>query len=238
MLLLCVLWCVVLDTLRAQQEPMPGRPPKGPSQAEVIPPDTVFVFPSPRPLIEQRQRQIVRSIVGANVLFSQSGFGLGFFYQYPFSDILWGFVDLGISGARTTSEFETIYDPWTGRFLVPGKVNRLYNLPLTFGIIHRVFAESIGETFRPFVMAGAGPALIVSTPYEYEFFQSWKYAHGYIRPATFIGVGAFIGPASQGNVAFQVRYYYIPFGDSGLESIQGLPIRDFGGVFLALAIGF
>lgn len=171
-------------------------------------------------------------------MFSQSGFGLGFFFQYQFSDLVTGFADLGISGARNTSEIETLYDPYTGRFLVPGKINRLYVLPLTVGVQHRVFAESLAETLRPFLAAGIGPSLILSTPYEYEFFESWKYARAYGRVGGFVGVGTYIGASTKGSVTFQVRYYVIPFGGDGLESVQGHPIKDFGGLFLALGISF
>jgi hypothetical protein len=35
-----------------------------------------------------------------------------------------------------------------------------------------------------------------------------------------------------------IRYYYIPFGGNGIDSIKDLPMKDFGGLFIALGIAF
>ncbi|GIV54392.1 MAG: hypothetical protein KatS3mg039_0910 [Candidatus Kapaibacterium sp.] len=220
------------------QAPLPGERGTTPGAGEEVPPDTVFVFASPRPLVNHAAAQVKRTSGGIAVLFSQSGFGMGVFYQHWVTDLLWASLELGISGARNSSEIESLYDPISGRLLVPGKINRLFIFPLTIGIGHRLFDESLSESLRPFVSAGVGPTLVVSTPYEYEFFQSWSYARGYVRFGSFVGVGLLFGPQSKSDASFNIRYYYIPFGGNGLESIQGQPIRTFGGVFLTLAIGF
>lgn len=208
-------------------------------RGETIPRDTVFVFRSPHPLLSEDQRRL-RSTVGGGleILFSQSGFGLGGFLEYRALDVLSCTFELGFSGARNSSEIETLYDPITGRLLVPDKVNRLFIVPFMVGVSHRLFTESLGETMRPFVSAGIGPTLIVSTPYEYEFFESFGYARGYIRAGGYIGVGTYIGSPARGNLALHLRYYYIPFGGDGLESIRGRPITVFGGFFIALSVGF
>jgi hypothetical protein len=225
-------------TVALAQEPIPGRS-SSPTTAETIPPDTIFIFRSPRPLLASDPRLTRTSLGGGlEILFSQSGFGLGGYIEYRSTDVLSYVLDVGFSGARNSSEIETLYDPITGRLLVPDKVNRLFIIPLMVGMSHRLFPESLGETMRPFVSAGIGPTLIVSTPYEYEFFQSFGYARGYVRAGGFVGVGTFIGAPSRGSLALHVRYYYIPFGGKGLESIRDRPITVFGGVFLALSIGF
>jgi hypothetical protein len=233
-------WIVLFSlssVLAIGQTPIPGTGTK-PADGEEIPADTVFVFSSPRPLVSPLARVAKRSTGGLSVLFSQSGFGLGFFYQQTISNQLWALIELGISGARNSSEIESLYDPFSGRLLVPGKINRLFIFPLTIGVAHRLFEESLSESLRPFVSAGIGPTLVVSTPYEYEFFQSWSYARGYVRFGSFVGAGLLLGPQSKSEASFNIRYYYIPFGGEGLESIQGQPIKTFGGVFLTLAIGF
>jgi hypothetical protein len=38
-------------------------------------------------------------------------------------------------------------------------------------------------------------------------------------------------------VTLDARYYLIPFGGEGLESIRGRPMKDFNGLFISLAIG-
>ncbi|MCS6999391.1 MAG: hypothetical protein RML15_00605 [Bacteroidota bacterium] len=232
-----VLSALIVPLLYAQAIVPGGRNPNQGEVGEVIPPDTVFIFSSPRPLISAQPVGQKTTMWGLQILFSQSGFGGGAFIQHSLSDVLSVFADLGISGARKSSEIETIYDPVTGRFLVPGKVNWLFIFPLMIGVQHRLFTESLSETMRPFISGGVGPTLIVATPYQYEFFQSWGYARGYIRLGAFVGVGTYIGPPSRGSVALNVRYYTIPFGGQGLESIQGQPITDFGGLFLTFAVG-
>ncbi|KXB98191.1 MAG: hypothetical protein AA908_01965 [Chlorobi bacterium NICIL-2] len=229
---------LLATAIASAQEPMPGSSP-APIPAETVPPDTVFIFRSPRPLLVDDPR-LTRAVLGGGleILFSQSGFGLGGYIEYRSTDVLSYVLDLGFSGARNSSEIEMLYDPITGRYLVPDKVNRLFIIPLMVGVSHRLFPESLGETMRPFVSAGIGPTLIVSTPYEYEFFQSFGYARGYVRAGGYVGVGTFIGAPSRGSLALHVRYYYIPFGGDGLESIRGRPITVFGGLFLALSVGF
>ncbi|MCX8050537.1 MAG: hypothetical protein N3B17_01395 [Chlorobi bacterium] len=234
---LLLLAAVAATTILAQ-EPIPGRSGRDSTAGEVVPPDTVFVFSSPRPLIAATPGGQRSTVWGLQILFSQSGFGAGFFVSHALTEQLALFADIGASGARNSSEIETMYDPITGRLLVPGKINRLFIFPMTVGVQHRLFSESLGETMRPFAIGGFGPTLVVSTPYEYEFFQSWSYARGYVRFGAFVGVGTFIGPPSRGEAALQVRYYYIPFGGAGLESIRGQPIKDFGGIFLTFAVGF
>lgn len=231
------LLCIVSITALAQ-EPIPGQKSTVPSDREIIPSDTVFIFTSPRPLITATSTPPRGAIWGLQILFSQSGFGAGLFFQHPLSSRTTLFADLGISGARRSSEIETLFDPVTGRLLVPGKVNWLFIFPLMFGVQHRILTESLGETMRPFLSGGLGPTLVVSTPYQYEFFQSWAYARGYIRFGSYVCGGTYIGSPSRGEAALQVRYYYIPFGGEGLESIRGQPIKDFGGLFLVFAVSF
>ncbi|MCX7930311.1 MAG: hypothetical protein N2663_06290 [Chlorobi bacterium] len=221
------------------QQPVPGSSAISPTEPrETVPVDTVFVFQSPRPLVGPTTRASGRAGAGLEILFSQSGFGAGFFYQLPFDDLWTGLLELGISGARNSSEIESLYDPVTGRLLVPGKINRLFIFPLTFGVRYRLFRDELSESLRPFLCGGIGPTFVVSTPYEYEFFQSWGYARGYLRFGSFIGAGLIVGPSQKSDAALAVRYYYIPFGGNGLESIQGQPIKTFGGVFLTFSVGF
>ncbi len=199
--------------------------------------DTNFVFPSSMPLISNQLEQARNfKFWGLNIIFSNNGYGLGFFFEQFFLNNLSAFVNLYISGARNTDEFE-YYDPWTGETFIPNKVNRLYLLPLTFGINYFIFDKKLYKDFSPYVSLGIGPAFIIALPYEREFFSSISYGKFYPRFSSFIGIGTNI--LTQGNSYFGVsaRYYYIPFGGSGLESIRGLPIKNFGGFFLGLNFG-
>lgn len=210
--------------------PLPGKPHEE---------DSTIIFKSPRPLIsEQQQSKLNSKIWGVDVLFSTNGFGAGFFYQRNFSDLTSGFINLGISGARNSDEFEE-YDYVNNEYFIRGKVNRLYIFPLTIGVQYRLFADKIAETFRPHVNAGVGSSFIVAVPYErgVSFFTSIGDAKNYMRFAGFIGIGADLGAFGKNSMGVNVRYYFIPFGGDGLESISGLPITDFGGLFLTISVG-
>ncbi|MFA6572119.1 MAG: hypothetical protein WCT77_12900, partial [Bacteroidota bacterium] len=64
-------------------------------------PDTVFVFNSPRPLVDERMlTNTFKHGLGLDVLFSNNGFGIGLFYQHSFSKNFIGFASLYMSGAR------------------------------------------------------------------------------------------------------------------------------------------
>lgn len=203
--------------------------------------DSVIIFTSPRPLLEVRNGEPAVQAAGVDLLFSGSGWGLGGFYQHLLAENLTGFVHLGISGRRNSDEFENaLLGPIP---VVANKVNRLFMFPLTVGVQYRLFSTELQESFRPFVSGGVGPTLIMSTPYlrdteYYEFFSSFGHAELHVRAGGFVGVGSYFGSVQTGSiVGVQVRYYTIPFGGDGLESIRDNPITNFGGIFLSLTIG-
>lgn len=201
-----------------------------------IPADTLFIFKPARPLIDSISISAeYHSALGFDALFSNSGFGAGGYYQHNYSPNLSGFVNLGITGSRKTDEFEE-YDSETNDWRVPGKVNRLYTFPLTFGLRYRLFDEVLVDNFRPYVNIGAGPTMIVALPYEYEFLKSLGHANFYFTGGGFFGVGAEIG-GSRPLLGVNLRYYYIPL-HPGVESLRGDPITDFGGLFLTMNVGF
>ncbi len=207
----------------------------------VFNPDTVFVFNSPRPLINpQFSGNSLEKAWGIDLLFSTSGFGVGGFYNVNLNDDLVFITSLYISGARNSDEFDNLVWDEAGRyyrFVVPDKVNRLFVLPLTFGLQHYLFSGVISESFKPYVNVGFGPSLIISTPYSKEFFSSWGDAESYVRWGGFLGAGAYFSANSKTLMGVNARYYFIPFGGKGLESMKDRPLTDFGGIFLSLSLG-
>lgn len=229
-------------------------------------PDTTFIFKSPRPLLEPdiRKKDPVFGY-GLSVLFSNNGFGLGAFFNYKLVSELYAFASLYISGARKTDEFDTpIYynpyeNPYSYYLRVEGKKNRLFNIPLMFGVQKFFFANKLSDNFKPYAEAGIGPSFIISTPYQeapytferdmygyvipdslgyyYDFFESFKLAKLHIKPGGFIGIGANFESIPKSILGVNIRYYYIPFGGDGLESMLNQPIKDFGGLFISLNIG-
>ncbi len=187
-------------------------------------------------------RHLGNSFWGFSLLFSPYGIGLGAHYQHAFSSHLRAFLNLDISGIRKTDEFEYYY-PKENQFLVPGKINRLYTLPLTAGVQYRIFSETFADTFQPLLIAGIGVGMIAATPYRknrrpdgefVDFWSSLKEINFYLRPAMVFGTGLQFSTSSDSRAQFSVRYYYIPFGGQGLESVAGIPITNFGGLFFSL----
>lgn len=213
-----------------------GSTPVSPPEGSTIPADTLFVFQPARPLIDSLGISAeYEDVYGFDLLFSNSGFGVGGFYQYNFTSKFSGFVNLGITGSRNRDEFDQ-YDPSAQDWRVPGKVNRLYTFPLTVGVRYRLLDEVLVDNFRPYVNAGIGPTMIVALPYEYDLFKSFSHARGYFTGGGFVGIGAEIG-GSKPVLGVNVRYFYIPLRP-GVESLQNDPITDFGGLFLTMNVGF
>lgn len=215
--------------LRAQQ---PGRIP------DVSGFDTSYVFTSPRPLLtDSLQSTAATYILGLNIFLSGNGFGGGFYYHRYISKITLLSFDIAVSGARNTDEQE-FYDPLTNSYRVPNKINRLYMFPAMFGAQFRLFSSSFDESFRPYFAAAAGPTFILATPYSREFFNAFGYGTLYVKFGGYIGIGADIGSFGRSISGVSFRYYYIPFGGNGLQSIRNPPIMDFGGPFIALSVGW
>jgi hypothetical protein len=224
----------------AQKLPTKGDDqPKGGTFAS--PDDTLFVFQSPRSLLTNSEKKSVEKTIGFNVLFSGSGYGGGLFYSLSLGEDIVGFANLEISPRRNRSEFEQV-DPNTGRFFIPGKKHWLMMFPLMIGLNYKVFQNDLSESLRPYVSAGVGPTFVMASPYDYptkyEFFNTLGDAVWYTRPGAFLGAGTYIGSTSKTSLAVNVRYYVIPFGGDGIESVAGNPITDFGGLFISLCIGF
>lgn len=199
--------------------------------------DTVIRFISPRPLIENEMRKFLHmKYWGLSVVLSNNGFGFGGYYEVYFSRSFSVIASLYISGARNTDEFE-FYNPTTGEIFIPGKVNRLYMFPFTIGVNRFVFTNLFNSNFSPYLSLGLGPTLIISTPYEREFFTSFGDARFYVRFGSFIGLGVNFYSTTNSYLGISARYYWIPFGGNGLESIVDMPIKDFGGVFIGFNFG-
>jgi hypothetical protein len=169
------------------------------------------------------------------MLLSNFGYALGLFYQRNLTQDLSLFTSLYLSGARKSDEFETV--DRNGNYVVEGKINRLYVFPLMVGVQYAPFSDALGASFKPYLETGMGPSFIVSTPYDREFFNAFKYASGYTRFGAFIGIGSNLSSKGQSILGINLRYYFIPFGGNGLESIINQPLTDFGGLFISLNIG-
>jgi len=210
-------------------------------------PDSTIVFASPnKDAIAPAERDLVNAW-GVDILLSNNGFGLAGFYRHEFSREMFGTVTLGIAESKDDNEVE--YVTYWGQTIVPGKINRFLLIPLHVGLQYRLFADDITDSFRPYVNAGLGPTLVLSAPFDREYFNSWGYAQSHYTLGGYIGAGAFFGSDMGSLSGINIRYYFIPFS-SGITSMMG-PIdptnpdapreifkkKDFGGFFITINLG-
>lgn len=209
-------------------------------KGEAVPgfkPDSVITFHSPRPLISiPPSQRFYENGWGFNITLSNNGFGFGLFMQRAINKDLNLIGSLLFSGARNTDELD-YYFPDLGIDSIPGKIHRLTLMPLTFGLEQNLFTNILTESFKPYLCGGIGPAFIFASPYTQNWFTDVVHQDTYVRFAGYIGIGANFSSKSQTIMGVNIRYYYIPFGSHGLESIIYNPIKDFGGLFITLNVG-
>jgi len=172
---------------------------------------------------------------GVDLMFGEGGFGLGGFYRNSLNSTLTFFTDMSISEAKDENEFEYV-DYW-GQTYTAGKKNRIFLVPFFAGLQNRFFANDLGDNFRPYVNFAAGPAMVLTTPYEREFFNSLKYAHSNFTVGGYIGFGANFGIDQKHLAGINIRYYVIQFFNQGIESLEGKPKKTFGGFYITINIG-
>ncbi len=204
-------------------------------------PDSTMVFANPNNPLITTDTSSYTNVYGLDILFSNNGFGVGFFLRKEYSRTFQGFISLAISEAKDEQEVE-YYDPYTYQSYVPGKVNRFLVFPLTVGIQYRLFEDEILDTFRPYISGGIGPAIVLSSPYEKEFFSSLSYAQAHYTFNAYIGGGAFFGSDKINIMGVSFRYYFIPVFNgipSLVDANSGLVTKkkEFGGFFISLNFG-
>ena len=216
--------------------------------------DSSLVFtPASPDLIQKTTYEPLRNAWGFDLLLSNNGFGLGGFYRREFSDVFSGFIQLAISDVKDEGEVE-YYNQFTGESFVPGKKNRLLLFPLTFGVQYRLFKDEIVDNFRPYLSAGIGPSMVFVAPYsnakkiplpdggtmttyeQVEFFSSLKQGQAKYTFGGYVGAGAYFGIDKGTLTGVSVRYYFIPF-QRGIESLENVYIKRFGGFYITLNFG-
>ncbi len=173
---------------------------------------------------------------GVDIIFNEAGFGLGTFYRRELNEKFTFFTDFSISEETDNREF-TFVDVF-GRTFTLGKKNRVYMLPLNFGLQYRLFASSLSDNLRPYISFGTGPAMVLTTPADLEFFKSFGKAQAHYTMGGYIGLGANFGIDKSNLVGLNIRYYLIHFFNEGVESLEGEFLKNLGGIFLTINIGF
>ncbi len=172
---------------------------------------------------------------GVDVMFGEGGFGLGTFYRRSFSQNITGFIDFSISETKDEKEFE--YVDYFGNVFTPFKENRAFLLPVNIGIQYRLFTEGLTENLRPYVSIGTGPTLVITTPYDEEFFSSFGRARAHYAAGGYVGFGANFGTSKSNLIGLNVRYYYTHVFGDGIENIINQFRKNFGHFYLTLYLG-
>ena len=189
---------------------------------EVAPEKPLEVFPS--------------NAWGMDIMVGDAGFGLGTFLRKQL-DVKWtATADISISEAKDEREFE-FYDYYLGTFVTANKKNRIFQIPLNFGMQYRLFENEITDNLRPYLNAAVGPTLLITTPYSEEFFNSFGKAQAKYALGGYIGFGANFGLDKSSLVGINVRYYYSQVLGDGVESLQGKVKKNIQGFFITLNLG-
>jgi len=174
---------------------------------------------------------------GMDLMFSDGGFGIGGFYRNDINDKFTFFTDFSISESKDDKEVEFIDPFYPYQTITRGKKNRVFLIPFTAGVQYRLFRKIIHDNLRPYINAGVGPTIAVTTPYEREFFNSFGKAQAHYAVGGYAGFGANFGLDKSSLVGLNFRYYLIRFFDGGVESLQGRYQKTLGGFYITLNIG-
>ncbi len=221
-------------------------------QAREGPDSTIIFQPSKPELVRQSSYAPPSHAWGFDIMLSNNGFGAGGFYRHEFTGVLSGIITLAISDVKDEGEVE--YFDYFGNSFVPGKKNRLLMVPLMFGAQYRLFKDDIMDNFRPYLSAGLGPTMMFVAPYAYtrtstgpngerfsyteevEFFSSLKQGQAKYTLGGYFSAGAYFGAPYGTLMGVSFRYYLVPF-PSGIEIIDGVFVKNFGGFYITLNIG-
>jgi hypothetical protein len=196
-----------------------------------VPADSAIIFESPRPLLETTEQIDARLNKGwgFGAFFTDYGFGGQLYASSRLSQDLTGLLSLDLGSAKSDKEFG---------FQDEIKINRILVLPLMVSAQYRVLSESLGENFRPYITAGAGPVFVVTTPGDQEFFASFGDAKVKTVPGGFGGLGANFGLDKTTTFGASVRYFFVPLPEPGIESLEGVTLTDLSGLFIGVNYGF
>ena len=171
-----------------------------------------------------------------NLLFSDNGYGLGATLYRTINKDFSGFGSIFFSSAKDSREFDVtdIY----GNTYTPDKVNRLFMIPLNFGIQCRLFSEDVTDNLRPYVNGGITPTAILYAPYNKSIIPSLGYLQAKYTVGGFVGVGMDYLTSRNSAVSANVRYYYIKLFGDGIQSLQDKPMNFFGGIYFVFSFNF
>lgn len=210
-----------LPAVQAQTPISPAKPASGS--------DTAMIFQPTQPLIRTQQELAAQNpnTWGFTASFSDYGFGGGMFLGHNFSPDITGLVSVDFGTAEGPREFS---------LLDVNKVNRIFVIPVMANMQYRLFRSGLSDNLRPYVSAGAGPVIAMTTPYQQDFFSAFGNAKAKVVPGGFVGVGANFGTDTKTNFGASLRYFIIPYPGS-LESTTTESLTNLSALFLSVSYG-
>ncbi len=195
------------------------------------PKDSAIIFESPRPLYEDNSagNNLLYNSFGFSAMISDFGFGLGLYYRRNLSTDLSALVTFDFGGAKDPKEFGLTEEI---------KINRIYVMPLMASLQYRLFRDALSEGLRPYITAGAGPAIVATTDGSQGFFTALIHPSFSATFGGFLGVGANFGSDPKTTFGASFKYYIIPYPSPGIESIQGHRLTNFSAATLMINYGF
>lgn len=114
---------------------------------------------------EEEKKNPYGTGLGAQVLLTNSGFGLGGYYHHTLTASTSFLTEMSLGAGK--DEREVAFFNRFGQKDIPNKANYLLMLPAQVGVQQRLFKESIEDNFRPYLQLSSGPTL----GWEYPYFR-------------------------------------------------------------------
>jgi hypothetical protein len=150
--------------------------------------------------------------LGGQVLLTNSGFGLGGYYQKALSPSVSLLTELSLGAGK--DEREVAFFDRFGRRDIPNKANYLLMLNFNMGLQKYLFQESIEENFRPYFQFSFGPTF----GWEYPYFEDCDGDQAYSPIADCDGDGESDGERTFDSLG-SIRRGHMNFGLGGTIAI-------------------
>jgi outer membrane protein W len=211
-----------ISTVTFAQTPMGSTP----SQSQ---PDSAIIFEPSQPLVQSRAdlAKEYPNTWGFNASFSDYGFGGGLFLGHNFSQDFEAQISAEMSTASASREFDLVTD---------NKVNRVFVIPIMLSGQYRLFSQGLSDNLRPYVTAGAGAVVAMTTPFQEDFFTAFADQQSKIVPGGFIGLGAKFGMDPKSTFGASLRYFIIPY-PGAIQSTSSQSLTNLSALYLSVSYG-
>lgn len=195
------------------------------------PRDSAIVFSSPRPLLENSDIQNSRYLNswGFAGFFNDYGWGLGFYYRHIFNSDISAIAQLDLGTAKGSREFGAYNEI---------KINRIFVFPLLVSAQYRLLQSTLGESFRPYITAGAGPVFVMTNDGQKDYFSALPHSTFHTTWGANIGIGSYFGSDPKTTFGASFKFFIIPYPAPGIESTLGNFLTNFSGIALSVTYGF